>query len=885
MATTANRFDPQPPDKSSIGPSGARSEQGPNTYMDEAEPPLDDNGRPIDMLALIGRAETLSKAYQLRTIEKPLNRAYRAWGNQHAEGSKYLGGAYRGRSRLFVPKTRSAVRKNLATAAGALFSNENPVNVEAEYQDDPAQMATAAVLKEDLAYRLGRSSARSGMPWYQIALGGCLDSQLTGLTISKQYWQYEEVASTETVSMPLTDPETNAAVVDLHGQPVMVPTEVPSSRVTFDRPMIELMPIENALIDPAAPWYAPEQLGRWFSMRYPMGLSDVKSMLNSPGKNGSDTGWIAVSEELLLKGRLDDDRSAVRRAREGGPDRYQDGRGTNDLDIVWIQENFLRISGVDYTWWSVGRYGYISKVRETHIAYPALDGERPYVLGFAQIDTHRIFPMSPVESWQPLQLELNDITNLRQDTLKRAIAPLAMVKRGANVDLPALQRRGQPEAVVMLNDPAKDVVLQQTPGPSGAAYTETSVNNAMFDELAGVFSTSSVQSNRQLNETVGGMRLMSGAANSVSEFDLRTWVETWVERALRQVVHLVRAFESDEKILQLCGAKANVANKYNYLPTLSDFDATEVSLRVNVGIGALDPMQQLGKLKVAAEMLGPMLPILKAQGITPDGEAWVEEIMGKAGFRDGKRFFKIGDPPDPSQNPDMMKLTNDKAAIDARVQVAQINAASAQKIDAADNLTKLALAKMDSALDVTQMLVDVETGRESRAHAADEADKGRVADSLHAMIGGGDSVGEGGDGGEPPNAGGPKGPKLGTSHSPTSARELVAHALQRKPGTGAGAPAAGGSPPGQDAPHTGLHNRVSGALRGLLGGDASRSAATTPEPSDPSNVAHAAHLAQTSQSLANTSSALAKIMDRLEALALHGASAVSFKEDGTTQDR
>ena len=52
--------------------------------------------------------------------------------------------------------------------------------------------------------------------------------------------------------------------------------------------------------------------------------------------------------------------------------------------------------------------------------------------------------MSPVESWQPLQLELNDITNLRQDTLKRSIAPLTLIKRGKNVDVTAVKRRASP---------------------------------------------------------------------------------------------------------------------------------------------------------------------------------------------------------------------------------------------------------------------------------------------------------------------------------------------------------------------------------------------------------------------------------------------------------
>ena len=63
--------------------------------------------------------------------------------------------------------------------------------------------------------------------------------------------------------------------------------------------------------------------------------------------------------------------------------------------------------------------------------------------------------------------------------------------------------------------------------------------NADFDDLAGNFSIGSVQTNRSLGETVGGMKMMTSNANAAGEFDLRIFVETWVEPTLRQIVKLV----------------------------------------------------------------------------------------------------------------------------------------------------------------------------------------------------------------------------------------------------------------------------------------------------------------------------------------------------------
>lgn len=726
----SSRFDPQTPDKSSAPNRRAQgSASTPSSMAEEAGAP-----EGIDLLAIVGRAEQISKDYHARTVEKPLARAYKAWQNQHADGSKYLGTAWRGRSRLFVPKTRAAVRKNLATAAAALFSTEDVVNISAQFEDDPQQRATAATLKADLDYRLTRSSAKSGMPWYLISMGGCLDAQLTGVTVSKQFWEYQEVDSgqKEVRQEPIMDPATGQVALDETGFPLLKDVTVPVMRVVRDRPMVEIHPIENVGIDPASPWHSPIQHGRWFYCRYPMGLSDARALIEGGGKGGADPAWLDVSDELLLRGRTEDDRAGSRRVREGGGDRYEDAKGTGELDIVWIQENFVRVEGVDYHFWSVGRHGYISKVREVRDAYPEYDGERPYVMGVAQLDTHRVFPQSPVESWQPLQLEINDIANLRLDTLKRSIAPLAMVKRGKNVDLQALQRRGQPDAMVMV-DSLDDVALTTTPGPSGAAFTESSVNNALFDELSGSFSTSSVQSSRQLNETVGGMRLMSGAANAVSEFDLRMWIETWVEPVLRQLVHLVRFYESDERILAIAGQNARVWTRFEYMPSIEDFEQTEISLRVNAGIGALDPLQKLQKLRMAMEMLTPMMGEAKSAGISIDVEAIIEEVMGAAGFRDGRRFFKFGEPPEPQQDPELIKAMEEiklrREEMEQQFKEAMLTMQSEQAMNRTDNQTKLQIEGMRNKRELFKTML----GAAEQRHGLTQSRQAAIEDRDHSM--------------------------------------------------------------------------------------------------------------------------------------------------------
>lgn len=693
-------------------------------------------GPDVNLLEMVGRAEEVSRNYQLQELNRPLQAAYRAWHNRHHEGSKYLGPAWKGRSSLFVPKTRSSVRKTMAQAASALFATDDVVTVTAEHEDNDIQRATAAVIGEDLNFRLTRQSRKSGMPWFLISMGACLDSVLTGVTVSKQFWEYQEVKTGNMINriVEAVDPETGAIAYEQ--------VEEEEVRVVKDRPMIEVVPIENVMIDPAAPWHDTVQLGSWFIVRYPMHLDEALTMMRQGDKTGYNAWLPDVDAELLQKGREDVHRSTSRRVREGGNDRYERRQAGQGMDVIWINENFFRVKGEDYHFWSVGRHGYLSEVRPVLESYPEQGGDRPYIMGVGQVDTHRVFPMSAVESWQPLQQEINDITNLRLDTLKRSIAPLARVRKGKNIDLQQVQRRGRPDAILML-DNLDDVEFEQTPGPSSQSYTETSVSNSALDELSGTFSSTSVQSNRQLNETVGGMNLLNSSANAMSEFDLRVWVETWTEPALRQVVNLIKYYENDERLVALAGSKAEAVRHFNYLPTLDDFDAAEVMLRVNVGIGAADPMQKLGKLDAGIKILLPLFEAMGADGIEMNAEVLIEEVMGAAGFRDGRRFFKFPDPNAPKEiPPEVQKILKDFELKERELEVER------EKTDK-DNQTKIEVENIKGRKEITTTLLNMYGDQQRLQVEERQKQADRIAQVLSGRNQGGDGNNSGGNGALP----------------------------------------------------------------------------------------------------------------------------------------
>src|SRR4051812_23849652 len=111
----------------------------------------------IDWLEQVRDAYDGSTSYFDANWKPDLDYSLRAFRSEHAAGSKYLSDDYKSRSRLFVPRTRTIIRKNEAAGAAMLFSNSEIINITAENQDDVMGVAGAAAIKEVVEYRLDRT--------------------------------------------------------------------------------------------------------------------------------------------------------------------------------------------------------------------------------------------------------------------------------------------------------------------------------------------------------------------------------------------------------------------------------------------------------------------------------------------------------------------------------------------------------------------------------------------------------------------------------------------------------------------------------------------------------------------------------------------------------
>lgn len=583
----------------------------------------------VDFLIMAREAEHQASQFMQQVNRKAWSQSLRAIHNEHFAGSKYTTPDWRHRSHIFRPKTRSAMRKDQAAVASSLFGNLDAINCLPGNESDPTQRGAAAVMEELINYRTDRTSGRAAIPWFPIAMGARQDSLTLGICLSKQTWKLD-----------LRKESKSQMGVGDDGQPVKQVTETWFPHI--DRPNIDLIPGENFTIDPAADWTDPAQSAAYVIIRWPMQLDDVKTKMDSPINP-----WNKVEDSLLMTAIEEgNEAAAIRSARESGLDRMKHANQGNTFRIIWVWEVYMRVGATDYTFFSVGDKAFLTDPKPVSDVYPEQGGDRPLVLGYGTLEAHRIFPMSSVESWQMMQAEINDLINLSLDAIKQNVMPVSKVRRGRQIDLDQVKKRGSGSSI-MVSQP-DDVTWERPPDiPQSVPMFMRDIELEM-DDLAGQFNAQSVEHNNAVSRTLGGLKLVSGSASAVQEMDIRVWIETWVNPVLAQVVRLEQWFEHDPIILGLCGERAQLMQKHGINQISDELMDQEVTIRVNVGLGAGDPQQRLARFQAAAAIALPILQQSKkfmSGELEMDEDAIMDEVFGAAGYRDGgKRFIRKGQP-------------------------------------------------------------------------------------------------------------------------------------------------------------------------------------------------------------------------------------------------
>lgn len=640
-----------------------------------------------------------STTYIDSNYRKQWDDSIRAFNNQHSSDSKYNSEVFRKRSNLFRPKTRAIIRKNEAAAAAAFFSNLDLIDVTPTNQSDKAELVSAEVTKQLLQYRLSKT-----IPWFQVCIGGIQDSQVQGAVVAHVHWKFfEKFEKGERTALE-------------------------------DRPSVDLIPIENFRFDPSADWMDPVMSSPYLIHIIPMYWCDVQDKMNSPNPKGQT--WKRYSPAQVFGTRYDSMDDSTRQARiQVAQDPAQQRRTISDYDIVWVHRHIHRWDGEDWEFYTIASERMLTdpqRLNET-----VWHGIRPYVMGKVNIETHKPMPSSVATLVKPLQEEANDLQNQRMDNIKLVLNKRWIAKRGKNVDLASLVRN-VPGGITLADDPELDIKEISWPDVTNSSYLEQDRVDGDFSDLVGNFNPMQVQAQRTGRESTNTMRMLQGPTNLLTEYMLKTFVETFVQPVLRQVMMLEQHYESDITLIQLAGEKAQVFKRYGVDEVTDAVLDNELNITVNVGMGATDPAQKMARF---IQWISAFTGICK---MPPPGidlkEVW-KEGSGLAGYQDGARFLIDG------ANPEVIKLQQQvaqltkllqKSPMARNQQVADTNK-TRERIADKTNIVKLALADKQHVSQSRQLLVkhlmDMEQGTVQRAGEVEDRDFGAMQEDKRASEG------------------------------------------------------------------------------------------------------------------------------------------------------
>jgi hypothetical protein len=635
--------------------------------MDDQNP----TPNPTDWVSLARDAYSASSNWFDSSVRPQVEGDLRQFQGQHPANSKYLAESNKGRSKLFRPKTRTTIRKNEAAAAQAFFASNDVVTVTAEDADSPEREAAAAVMGELLQYRLTKS-----IPWFLTLVGAYQDAQTVGVVASYQYWEYNEAKG-------------------------------------IDRPAIRLIPIENLRFDPGADWTDPVGTSPYLIELIPMYVKDVKARMTRVDPKTGDPKWKTLPEATIM-GATKTYGDTIRLQREAPrPDSKYQQQANNNYSVVWVHKNIVEVDGIDYCYYTLGCEHLLSDPVPLDQVY--FHGRRPYAIGCAVLEAHKLYPSSVPRLTRDVQAEINEVANQRIDNVKLAMNKRYFARRNKQVDLRSVTRN-VPGSVTLVQD-IDDVKVVEFNDVTGSSYKEQEVLNLDFDDVAGTFSGSSVQSNRKLNETVGGMQMLDAGANQVSGYQLRTFCETWVEPVLRQLVLLEQYYETDEKVLALCGKSAKLFERFGIDQFTDEMLMQELTLNVNVGMGAVNPADQVRQFVDGMNALSNMLENGALIQLGLNIEEVIKELFGKLGYKNGARFFKLdGSDPMVKQLQSQIEQLQQQLAqkVDPQLLAAQIRKIDAEvaslaqkdKVAAADAVKKGSEAQF-SAMQTAEVIAAV----------------------------------------------------------------------------------------------------------------------------------------------------------------------------------
>lgn len=516
--------------------------------------------------------------------------------SKHPAGSKFYSEAYRFRSKLFRPKIRAAESKGEAAYAEAMFGASEIVTVRPADEASKEGAVMAEIWQAIVNWRIQKD-----LKWYMTSVGAFQSTWIYGIAVGRQDWLYE-------------DEEHEAA---RPGQLSRI-----ERRVKVSKPRITVIDPMAFRFAPGSDWTDPVGTSPYIIEIVPMWLDDLMRFMSRPLVKGGQDAWIGVTREEVLAANRERSNSDAGKTEREKREEAQDKSKIDSFETIWVHRNIIQDeSGVDHEFFTVGDSFLLS--------WPApLDSPvgRNYVVGVSNIEVFKPIPASRVQLSEMIQAEANDLVNQQMDNVRLALNRGYIVQRDKDTDLSTL-RRAYPGRITMTSD-INSIREERVSDVTSSSYAQQDRLNNDMDDIVGGFSQGSVATNANLNRTVGGMQMLQNSSNAVTGYIVRTFVETWVEPVLGQILRLTQEYEEDSVIKKFAGERS--------LQMTDDLILKSMSVVVSVGFGNLDPKLRVQTLISSLQTAMAVAPRL---AMRVDEDVVLAELTSVAGYRDGSRFL------------------------------------------------------------------------------------------------------------------------------------------------------------------------------------------------------------------------------------------------------
>jgi hypothetical protein len=348
----------------------------------------------------------------------------------------------------------------------------------------------------------------------------------------------------------------------------------------YDDPIFDLIDLENFLIDPDA---RSIESARYAGERHKLTLDEIEAWMDAT----PDWPWKrSALTELQDAGRASADADTDTNRRE-----TQAAFGSGDPEPNKQRAMIFEFEVIEY--WEDQRMAVFVRSPEILLLQqknPYWHQKKPFVIFVDNLIPGSIYGMGEAELLESMNIELDDIHNLRLEAAKRNTMKMYKVRRGSPPYL--MDIKFVPQGKIPVNQP-DDItpLIEQDVAASG--YREEDMLRLWIQETSGNPNSLTGLVAPVGNETATGASLLAQTANARASVKFLQLVEMTLLPMAKMWISLNEQYIDQERVIRVVGPEGDMMVRL----APEDVARSGSDLDVKIDVGATDPVNRELKLQ------------------------------------------------------------------------------------------------------------------------------------------------------------------------------------------------------------------------------------------------------------------------------------------------